>query len=240
MQKKLKLLISLVAILFFAASTVQADTLQDYENKRDLHQQLVEQIKEDLEGANEKEKVVLEQALSENTNYARSYEKAISMMTIEAPTESYKSVVLSKTSKNIDYLVTGPLKTGIDVIDVANKYINNSKYVFGGGRNQTDIAQGYFDCSSYVHWAYKQIGVDLGALTATSTETLKNKGKAVSADQMAPGDMVFFDTYKTDGHVGIYIGNGQFVGAQSSTGVAVADMSKGYWLDKFNGRVRRI
>ncbi len=57
---------------------------------------------------------------------------------------------------------------------------------------------------------------------------------------MKPGDVVFFDTYKTDGHVGIYIGDGKFIGAQSSTGVAIADMSKGYWKEKFNGRVKRI
>lgn len=57
---------------------------------------------------------------------------------------------------------------------------------------------------------------------------------------MQPGDLVFFDTYKADGHVGIYVGDGKFIGAQSKTGVAIADMSKGYWQQKFNGRVKRI
>lgn len=57
---------------------------------------------------------------------------------------------------------------------------------------------------------------------------------------MQVGDMVFFDTYKKDGHVGIYIGNGKFIGAQSSTGVAEVDMTKGYWKDKFSGHVRRV
>lgn len=57
---------------------------------------------------------------------------------------------------------------------------------------------------------------------------------------MQVGDMVFFDTYKKDGHVGIYVGNGKFIGAQSSTGVATVDMTKGYWKDKFSGHVRRV
>ena len=57
---------------------------------------------------------------------------------------------------------------------------------------------------------------------------------------MRPGDMVFFNTYKTDGHVGIYLGGGKFIGSQSSTGVAVANMSSGYWADTFNGRVMRV
>lgn len=127
-----------------------------------------------------------------------------------------------------------------EVVKVGEKWIGNSKYVFGGGRNQNDILKGRFDCSSFVHWAFNQVGINLGTLTATSTETLKNKGVAVPASDMQPGDLVFFDTYKIDGHVGIYAGNGQFIGAQSSTGVAYADMSKGYWKTKFNGRVKRI
>ena len=75
----------------------------------------------------------------------------------------------------------------------------------------------------------------------TSTETLKHLGETVSPSDIQPGDLVFFDTYKTDGHVGIYIGNGKFIGAQTSTGVAIADMKPGsYWAEVFNGRVKRI
>lgn len=131
--------------------------------------------------------------------------------------------------------------TGIAVVDVGNKWIGNSVYVFGGGRNQSDIARGRFDCSSFVHWAFKEVGVDLGPLTSTTTDTLKYLGQPVSPKDMKPGDLVFFDTYKIDGHVGIYVGDGKFIGAQSSTGVAIADMSPGtYWAGEFNGRVRRI
>ncbi|WP_338473313.1 bifunctional lytic transglycosylase/C40 family peptidase (plasmid) [Niallia sp. XMNu-256] len=131
--------------------------------------------------------------------------------------------------------------TGIEVIDVGYKWIGNSNYVFGGGRNQSDIVRGRFDCSSFVHWAFDQVGVNLGPLTSTSTETLKHLGKRIPLSDMQPGDLVFFDTYKKDGHVGIYMGNGKFIGAQSSTGVAIADMSPGsYWAGVFNGRVKRI
>lgn len=112
--------------------------------------------------------------------------------------------------------------------------------MFGGGRSKSDIAAGRFDCSSFVRWAYEQAGVNVGSLTGTTTDTLKKKGTKVSYKDIQVGDMVFFDTYKKDGHVGIYVGNGKFIGAQSSTGVAVADMSSGYWKKKFNGNVRRI
>ncbi len=91
--------------------------------------------------------------------------------------------------------------TGVEVIDVGFEWIGNSEYVFGGGRNQADIAAGRFDCSSFVHWAFAQVGVDLGPLASTSTETLKYLGQTVSPSEMQPGDLVFFDTYKVDGHV---------------------------------------
>ncbi|WP_264738111.1 NlpC/P60 family protein [Cytobacillus firmus] len=127
--------------------------------------------------------------------------------------------------------------SAISIVTTAgNKYIGNSVYVFGGGRNAYDIANGRFDCSGFVHWAFSQAGISVGA----STDSLKFAGRQVSASEMRAGDLVFFDTYKRDGHVGIYLGGGKFIGSQSSTGVAVANMSSGYWKTKFNGRVVRV
>jgi len=136
---------------------------------------------------------------------------------------------INVASKNVsDYIGT--------VINAGNKYVGNSVYVFGGGRNKDDIARGRFDCSGFVHWAFAQAGIEIG----TSTSTIKNDGRQVSPEDIRPGDLVFFDTYKKDGHVGIYLGDGKFIGSQSSTGVAVADMTKGYWKNVFKGRVVRI
>ncbi|MFH0068218.1 NlpC/P60 family protein [Peribacillus sp. NPDC056705] len=121
-------------------------------------------------------------------------------------------------------------------ITAGYKYIGNSTYKFGGGRTASDIANGLFDCSGFVAWAYKQAGVNLPA----NTGALTSAGRQVSKSQMQPGDLVFFNTYKTDGHVGIYVGGGKFIGSQSSTGVAIANMESGYWASKFNGRVVRV
>jgi len=122
------------------------------------------------------------------------------------------------------------------VINAGYKYIGNSIYVLGGGRNATDVANGRFDCSGFVHWVFAQAGISIGQ----STDSIKASGKQISASEMRPGDLVFFDTYKQNGHVGIYLGNSKFIGSQSSTGVAIADMSKGYWKQKFKGVVIRI
>lgn len=123
-----------------------------------------------------------------------------------------------------------------DILAASRKYFGNSVYVFGGGRTEAQIQNGIFDCSGFVHWAYQQIGVSVGS----STSVLSNTGTRVSYSNIKPGDMVFFDTYKKDGHVGIYIGNGQFLGSQTSTGVAIASMNSGYWKSHFHGHVQRV
>ncbi|ARK29642.1 C40 family peptidase [Halalkalibacter krulwichiae] len=138
---------------------------------------------------------------------------------------------------DFDYLPSGVTN---ELVQVGTKWIGSSTYVFGGGRNQSDIAVGRFDCSSFIHWAFNQVGVEVGPLHSVTTDTLKHMGQSVPPSEMKPGDLVFFDTYKIDGHVGIYAGDGQFIGAQSSTGVAFVDMTSGYWANVFNGRVQRF
>lgn len=110
--------------------------------------------------------------------------------------------------------------------------------MWGAGRNAKDQKKGWFDCSGFVMYAYNQAGIDVGK--SGNTDTLVKKGKKVSYKNIQVGDMVFFDTYKKNGHVGIYIGNGKFIGAQTTTGVGIVDMTKGYYKDKFKGVVRRV
>ncbi|MGG3469904.1 NlpC/P60 family protein [Neobacillus pocheonensis] len=138
---------------------------------------------------------------------------------------------------NVNYSIPVSTNEAINiVIHAGEKYIGNSVYVFGGGRNAYDVSNGRFDCSAFVSWAFAQAGIKVGA----HTDILKNTGTRVPFSEARPGDMVFFDTYKIDGHVGIYLGDGKFIGSQSSTGIAIADLSSGFYAKKFNGRVMRI
>ena len=73
-------------------------------------------------------------------------------------------------------------------------------YVWGGS------APGGFDCSGLVMWAFAQVGVSL----PHSSYAQFGYGVPVSVDELEPGDLVFFDGL---GHVGMYIGGGQFVEA---------------------------
>ncbi|MED1738130.1 bifunctional lytic transglycosylase/C40 family peptidase [Bacillus swezeyi] len=138
-----------------------------------------------------------------------------------------------KTIKNGNKVIEKAIKAG-------SAYIGRSSYVMGGGRNQLDIVNGIFDCSSFVHYAFNQAGVSLGNLMTTTTDTLVVQGKRVKYSEAKRGDLVFFDTYKINGHVGIYLGNGQFLNCQNSYGVSVASMSNSYWKGHFSGVVVRI
>jgi peptidoglycan DL-endopeptidase CwlO len=144
-------------------------------------------------------------------------------------TSSISAISVAPTSA----AASGSLST---VIQAGYKYIGHSVYRMGGGRSASDIANGIFDCSGFVHWAFAQAGISVGS----STDSLVGAGTRVSASSIQPGDLVFFNTYKTNGHVGIYIGGGNFIGSQSSTGVAVANMSGGYWAQHFAGVVVRV
>ncbi|MCS0788983.1 NlpC/P60 family protein [Cytobacillus firmus] len=180
----------------------------------------------------------IEQSIAAQT--APAVQSAASASASAGSASAQKQTPSAQKAKGSASTAPKPTVNGSSAISIVttagNKYIGNSVYVFGGGRNAYDIANGRFDCSGFVHWAFSQAGISVGA----STDSLKFGGRQVSASEMRAGDLVFFDTYKRDGHVGIYLGGGKFIGSQSSTGVAVANMSSGYWKTKFNGRVVRV
>ncbi|AXI09898.1 peptidase [Oceanobacillus zhaokaii] len=143
-----------------------------------------------------------------------------------------KSTTKQETNKTNKTNDTPSRSTGGGNIDIA---INagfahlGTPYVWGGK------GPGGFDCSGFVSWAFAQAGISI----PSSTAALQSTGTKVSASNMQPGDIVFFDTYKTNGHVGIYLGGGKFIGSQNS-GLGVADMTSGYWKDVFSGHVRSV
>ncbi|NGT68558.1 cell wall-binding protein, partial [Clostridium perfringens] len=89
------------------------------------------------------------------------------------------------------------------VISEGMKWVGKSPYVWGGGRNQTDVNAGRFDCSSLVHYCYASAGITLGPRESVTTWSLINMGRAIPANEMKRGDLIFFDTAGVNGHVGI-------------------------------------
>ena len=105
-------------------------------------------------------------------------------------------------------------------------------YVYGG-----ETPQEGFDCSGLVHYVYNKNGVKV----PRDTWSLANQLPSVQIDHRQPGDLVFFNTTDRDfSHVGIYVGDDQFVHAPSQrTGkVMVSSLQQPYWRQRFNA-VRR-
>jgi cell wall-associated NlpC family hydrolase len=98
----------------------------------------------------------------------------------------------------------GPTTTAVPssrfggVVGIAMQFLG-IPYQWGGASPSTG-----FDCSGFVMYVYSQVGVSLPHNAAAQY----GYGVAVSADQLQPGDLVFFNGL---GHNGIYIGGGQFI-----------------------------
>ena len=102
-------------------------------------------------------------------------------------------------------------------------------YVWGG------TTPSGFDCSGYVQYVYGQVGVNL----PRTADVQFNEGQAVSFGNEAPGDMVFFETYAPGAsHVGIYLGNSEFIHASSSGYVRVSSLEESYFKARYLGAKR--
>jgi peptidoglycan DL-endopeptidase LytE len=99
-----------------------------------------------------------------------------------------------------------------------------------GGSSVTGI-----DCSAFVKKIYQFFNIDL---PRTAFEQY-HVGMRVARNDLTEGDLIFFKTRKPVGHVGIYIGNNQFVHAASrKKGVRVDDLNQPYYDRRFIRAVR--
>lgn len=98
-------------------------------------------------------------------------------------------------------------ETGQAIVDYACQFIGNP-YVWGG----TSLTNGA-DCSGFVQSVFAHFGISL----PRTTWDMENVGTAVSYDQAVAGDIILYN-----GHVGIYMGNGQIVNAiNSAKGIGI-------------------
>lgn len=95
-----------------------------------------------------------------------------------------------------------------------NTFNSGTPYAWGGN----SLTKGV-DCSGLVQQIYGQLGIKIPRQTYEQAKS----GKRVSLDQLLPGDLLFFNSGSGDpngigvnGHVGIYIGNGQMIDARNT------------------------
>ncbi|MGV3487091.1 MAG: peptidoglycan-binding protein [Tuberibacillus sp.] len=143
--------------------------------------------------------------------------------TVSAPTATSTNTAAKPASNSSVRQMSYSVSKADAVIATAKKYIG-VPYVWGG-----ESPSG-FDCSGFVQYVLSQNGISVPRTTSGQY----SGGTSVSTPQK--GDLVFFETYKAGpSHVGIYIGNGQFIQASTSHGVTITSMDNSYWKPKYLG-----
>lgn len=114
-----------------------------------------------------------------------------------------------------------------------------SRYVYGAEGPTT------FDCSGLAYYIYKQLGY---TIARGSSSQYKNSGRFVPLAEMEPGDLIYFFDPKYDGsggtlpttHMGIYVGDGRFVHASTTTYRVQYDNVYNSYYTKYIVGVKRI
>lgn len=112
------------------------------------------------------------------------------------------------------------------IVDTAMQYLG-VPYVWAGSSSRG------FDCSGFVNYVYKECGYSINRTAALIYEN----GTYVEKADLQVGDAVCFSSSSCSiGHVGIYIGEGQFIHASSGSGcVIISDLSESYYTKRYVG-----
>jgi cell wall-associated NlpC family hydrolase len=150
-------------------------------------------------------------------------------------TKAYRE--LAKYRSNIEYVTGDPVKTvvtansatGNAIVEEAKKYLG-IPYVWGG------TTPAGFDCSGLVQYVFSNLGINVSRVTYDQVKD----GIAVNRDDLQPGDLVFFGEIGSPHHVGIYIGNDEFIHAPHTGDVVkISSLKESYYAGAYS-EARRV
>lgn len=183
---------------------------------------------------------------------------AVSTKKVEADTtaKTQQGVVLKTSELKVDKVIVSPKPTPVATTSRTSGGSNNSSNTTQASRGVSETSSqvvnysynflgkpyvygasgpNAFDCSGFTSYVYRQYGVSL----PRTSQSQFGAGYAVSRGNLAPGDLVFFNTVGPLGHVGMYIGGGDFIHAASSGRVKVSSLNEGYYSSRYAG-ARRV
>lgn len=128
--------------------------------------------------------------------------------------------------------VSGSWSEKVEEIMIRALSLTGVNYKYGGRSPETG-----FDCSGFVQYVFMNAAQ---IALPPSARTISEMGNTVKREELQPGDLVFFNTLKSAfSHVGIYVGNNQFIHApRAGAKVRIENMDERYWKSRYNGAKR--
>lgn len=156
-----------------------------------------------------------------------------------------KNGILKTTTLKIDKKIVTPSEDYIDIKEEEPVALNRGaatleeqivsfahsqlgkKYVWGA------TGESVFDGIGLVKFVYGKFGIKIG----DSIENIHNNNEKIEWDNMSIGDLVFFQKGEKVDHIGIFIGDGDFIHVTTS-GVIISSLLEGYYSDIYAGAIR--
>jgi len=196
--------------------SVLAEIASEKADAEDERQELVAQAE-----AAEERRASLAEARTASSN---TDEQAVSTASSSSSQASSDVSNTTQASTSESTAAPAPSVSGGSVVGIAQGLIG-VPYRYAG---RTPAA---FDCSGFTAYVFAQAGRSIPS-TAASQYAATSR---ISRSQAQAGDLVFFSQGGGIDHVGIYLGGGNFIGSQTSTGVAIASIDSGYWSNYVAG-----
>jgi murein DD-endopeptidase / murein LD-carboxypeptidase len=134
--------------------------------------------------------------------------------------KEYKKLILDDKEEETSLSSEAPKKKAF--MDFYSEW-KDVRYKMGGTSKKG------IDCSAFTQKIYKE---KFGIALSRTTRTQVNEGIEVKRSELIPGDLVFFKTGKTDRHVGVYVGNGDFLHA-SIKGIIFTKLDKPFYKKNY-------
>ncbi|NLT98312.1 MAG: hypothetical protein GXW96_09235 [Christensenellaceae bacterium] len=115
------------------------------------------------------------------------------------------------------------------IADIALAQLGDPYLLGGNGPDK-------FDCSGLAYYAMMNAGFSVSRLSSAAYSQVSSWAKITGTGSLKKGDLLFFysESWSSINHMGIYIGDGQFVHASSGQGkVMVSTLSNSYWAGHF-------
>ena len=198
-----------------AAIQSQVTSIKEKQKIQKLLDELTKEIKQ------------IEKELAAETKNKQKFKKLLSLKTKK------KKEKIKKESIRKERLTNSKLKRKHLLRKIAKAKLGR-RYVWGA------TGPGTFDCSGFTSYVYKKTGINI---PRTSREQSKY-GRLVKRNHLEPGDLIFFDTSKQRkgiiNHVGMYLGNNQFIHASSAKKrVVVSRLNRTFYGNRYKW-ARRI